>query len=303
MAFQNAIGTTVQGGSFYDVGGHQFNIGPVIQVSNPDGVLIPKRAPLMKSCPSPTNLFTGRNDILLQLHQCFTPSPTSVESAEQRRFVLYGLGGGGKTQIALKFVKECQTETQPRRFSDVFFIDSSTAQTIDADLKSIARGKEIGETANDALIWLAGKRDDWLLLFDNADDISLNLSQFFPSCSHGNILITSRNYETLLHAPAFNCNIASLTPEDATNLLLGIVKQVTTDESRVLAECIVKELGHLALAVVQAGAYILMSGNLGGYLDIYKKRRTKLLQEYRRQRADNYKMDRIYNLADQLREA
>jgi hypothetical protein len=60
-------------------------------------------------------LFTGRNDILIQLHKCFTPQPTSVESAQQRRFVLYGLGGGGKTQIAFKFVKECQMETQPHR--------------------------------------------------------------------------------------------------------------------------------------------------------------------------------------------
>jgi hypothetical protein len=77
--------------------------------------LVQKRAPPLKNCPSPTNLFTGRNDVLLQLHKCFTPSPTSVELAQQRRFVLYGLGGGGKTQIAFKFVKECQMETQPHR--------------------------------------------------------------------------------------------------------------------------------------------------------------------------------------------
>ncbi|KAF8224846.1 hypothetical protein L208DRAFT_1122411, partial [Tricholoma matsutake] len=143
--------------------------------------------------PSPTNLFTGRNDVLLQLHKCFPPSPTSVESAQQRRFILYGLGGGGKTQIAFKFIKECLMGTQLHRFSDVFFIDATTAQTIDADLKNITLGKEIGENANDTIIWLARKHEEWLLLFDNADNIMLNLSQFFPSCSHGNILITSRN--------------------------------------------------------------------------------------------------------------
>ena len=128
----------------------------------------------------------------------------------------------------------------PTSFSDVFFIDATTAQTIDADLKNIALGKEIGETADDTIIWLAGKREDWLLLFDNADDITVNLSKFFPSCSHGNILITSRNYETRIHAPNFNYNVASLTPEDARDLLLGIVKQVITDETRVLVESIVK---------------------------------------------------------------
>jgi hypothetical protein len=72
--------------------------------------------PVVRSCPSPTNIFTGRKDILLQLHECFTSSPTSVELTKQRRFVLYGIGGGGKTQIALKFVKECQVETLPQRY-------------------------------------------------------------------------------------------------------------------------------------------------------------------------------------------
>ena len=132
----------------------------------------------------------------------------------------------------------------PTSFSDVFFIDASTAQTINADLKNIAFGKEIGETANDTIIWLAGKREDWLLLFDNADDTTLNLSQFFPSSSHGNILITSRNRETLIHAPGFNYNVGSLTPEDARDLLLGIIKPVITDETRVLAEPIVKVIAN-----------------------------------------------------------
>jgi hypothetical protein len=83
---------------------------------------------VVRSCPSPTSIFTGRKDILLQLHECFTSSPTSVESAKQRRFVLYGIGGGGKTQIALKFVKECQVESLPQRYafvSDLHVVCSS----------------------------------------------------------------------------------------------------------------------------------------------------------------------------------
>ena len=135
MAFKHATSASIHNSAFYDIRGHlnQFNIGQIVQISNTgtthspsclinfflltplqDGVLVQKPSPL-KNCHNPTNLFTGRNDVLLQLHKCFTPSPTSVESAQQRRFVLYGLGGGGKTQIAFKFVKECQMETQPHR--------------------------------------------------------------------------------------------------------------------------------------------------------------------------------------------
>jgi len=53
----------------------------------------------------------------------------------------------------------------------------------------------------------------------------------------------------------------------------------------------VQELGHLALAVVQAAAYIFRSGcGLGPYLELYRTRRGKLLEEYRhhKQKMDDY---------------
>ena len=53
--------------------------------------------------PPPTDIFTGREDYLAQMEQAFDFSKTSVESKKQRKFVVYGIGGMGKTQIALKF--------------------------------------------------------------------------------------------------------------------------------------------------------------------------------------------------------
>ena len=126
------------------------------------------------------------------------------------------------------------------RFTDVFFIDASTEQTIRTDLKNIALSKSIGDSADDTIMWLAGRREDWLLLFDNADDHTLRLGAFFPRCSHGNILITTRNHETCIYAPDFSYNVASMTPEDARSLLLTITKPSTTDEAFILAEHIVK---------------------------------------------------------------
>ena len=65
--------------------------------------------PKLKHCPPAVQRFTGRYDILAQMRECF-----SNDSRNQRIFVLYGLGGAGKTQIALKFVEICQGETVPR---------------------------------------------------------------------------------------------------------------------------------------------------------------------------------------------
>ena len=52
-------------------------------------------------------MFTGRKDILERLTRDLDPSISSVAIRKQRIFVLYGLGGTGKTQIMAKFVDEC----------------------------------------------------------------------------------------------------------------------------------------------------------------------------------------------------
>lgn len=126
------------------------------------------------------------------------------------------------------------------RFSDVFFIDASTAQTIRTNLKNIALAKGIGESASDAMDWLTRRREEWLLLFNNADDPKLNLNRFFPSGSHGNILITSRNHEICLHAGHSSYKVSSMTPEDARKLLLEMIENDNTKETQRLAASIVK---------------------------------------------------------------
>jgi len=262
----------------------------------------------LKTCPPPTNVFTGRADILLQLDEYFCPSPSSFDSGEQRVFVLYGLGGAGKSQIAFKFVKQCQVP-QPSRYGTplaqlcdieidmicsssfwkVLLVDASTVGTITSDLEAIARAEGIGEAANDTLIWLSGHCEEWLLLLDNADDTEVNLRDFFPTCYHGNILITSRNPETCDHAPRSNCKVSDMEPHDAIDLLLTVARKEPTDEAQNLATPIVQELGYLALAIVQAGAYISKSCSLARYLQIYRKHRDELLEHYHVQKTDDYK--------------
>ena len=65
------------------------------------------RVPALKAIPRLSTMFTGRKDILEKLAQYLDLSISSVSLKKQRIFVLYGLGGTGKTQIMAKFVNEC----------------------------------------------------------------------------------------------------------------------------------------------------------------------------------------------------
>ncbi|KAJ7468128.1 hypothetical protein FB451DRAFT_389303 [Mycena latifolia] len=173
----------------------------------------------VNNCPLPSRIFHGRQAIRAKMHQYFTE-----DLGKQHIYVLYGLGGSGKTQIALKFIDESAS-----KFSDIFLVDTSTPETIDTGLKSIAAVKKIGDTAQDALDWLRGKQNEWLLFFDNADDPKIDLHNFFPRCKHGNILITSRNPE--LRAYGSHSLVSDMEETDAVELLLRSAAQDITPDT------------------------------------------------------------------------
>ncbi|KAJ7467926.1 P-loop containing nucleoside triphosphate hydrolase protein, partial [Mycena latifolia] len=202
----------------------------------------------INNCPPPSRIFHGRQAILAKMRQYFTE-----DSVKQHIYVLYGLGGSGKTQIALKFIDETAS-----KFSDIFLIDASTPETIDTGLKRIVATKNIGDTAQNALDWLRSKQNEWLLFFDNADDPKIDLHNFFPHCKHGNILITSRNPE--LRGYGSHSLVSDMEEIEAVELLLRSAAQDITLESKATATEIVKALWYLPLAIVQAGAFILKSG-------------------------------------------
>ena len=72
----------------------------------------PDRQSNPRTCPAPNYAFTGRQDILTKMRQYFFD-----DFGMQHVYVLYGLGGAGKSQIAFKFVNACQVETQDPRYT------------------------------------------------------------------------------------------------------------------------------------------------------------------------------------------
>ena len=59
--------------------------------------------------PNPSTLFTGQKTYLDMLKQHFKPR-VSGEQPSRHYFLLYGMGGIGKTQICLKFIEEVSNQ-------------------------------------------------------------------------------------------------------------------------------------------------------------------------------------------------
>ncbi|KAJ7614804.1 hypothetical protein FB45DRAFT_1108929 [Roridomyces roridus] len=219
------------------------------------------------ACPAPSRIFHGRQEILNGIHKFFT-----TDLKKQHICLLRGLGGSGKTQIALKYIEQSSVQ-----FSDIFFIDASSHDTIGTSLENVAIVRNAGATQQDALIWLKNNQERWLLFFDNADDPKIDLDQYFPQCNHGNILITSRNLGLRVYAD-HHSHVSDMEEPEAVALLLRSAAEEATPENALMAANIVKALWYLPLAITQAGAFIAASGSLHSYLKLHAENQSQLLK-------------------------
>ncbi len=137
--------------------------------------------------------FTGREDVLASLHNHFASSQTSYTLIQ----ALSGLGGIGKTQLAIEYAYRYQHEYRAvfwiRADSrDLFYSDIASL----ADLLSFPEKNRVDEQALFASVkrWLQ-RQNKWLLLLDNLEDFTLVDLLISPQCS-GHVLLTTRTQAT-----------------------------------------------------------------------------------------------------------
>ncbi|PVF97516.1 hypothetical protein CPB86DRAFT_734801 [Serendipita vermifera] len=198
----------------------------------------------------------------------------SSSPADQPRCVLYGLGGSGKTQVASFWI-----EANKDKFTNIIFIDASSQRQIEADLETAIRSVGPGwseSTWEDAVSYLSHEKG-WLLFFDNTDASDLRLEDYLPTSTYGAVLITTRNRDCTSYAPDSHIRVGEMSQTEAVDLLHKVANVHPSEHDTSIA--IVKELGMLALAVTQAGAYIFKTRQLDTYLSIFQKHREELMRE------------------------
>ena len=208
----------------------------------------------------------GREELLAELDGRLAggddPGPSTV--------VLCGLGGAGKTSVAVEYAHRHLAEV-----GVAWQFQAEDAVTLAAGFRDLAAqlgalGVADRDVVDSVHGVLAAYPRQWLLLFDNAPDRA-SVEAFLPPGGRGRVLITSRNQ---IWPPSQALDVPVLDPEVAADFLVSR----TGDPDRETALDIAGELGGLPLALEQAAAYIQASGDsLVGYLASFRQRSADLL--------------------------
>src|SRR4051812_717015 len=204
------------------------------------------RPPVVWKVPPRNPHFTGRDGMLAELRR-------RLQAGEDTLVVqaLYGLGGVGKSQLAIEYAHRFAADYQL-----VWWIDAEQPVLIGDQLAArtarlgLPLGPTVAVTVDRLLAELRG-RDRWLLVFDNAERPA-DVADYRPS-GPGHVLITSRapNWGVL----GGRIEVDVLARAETVALLRARIPM--TEE---LADKLAAELGDLPLAAAQAAGYLEQTG-------------------------------------------
>jgi len=217
--------------------------------------------------------FTGREDLLSQLHAGISGQPSAVVP-----HALHGLGGVGKTQMAVEYAYRYRSE-----YDLVWWIPADQPVLVRSSLAGLAPSLGVSsasatgvEDAANAVLDALRRGDPyerWLLIFDNADQPE-DMMEFLPHGA-GHVLITSRNHrwEGVVDTVAIDV----FAREESVEFLAKRVPRAISAED---ADRLADRLGDLPLALEQAGAVQAETG-MGAteYLELLSARTQQLLSE------------------------
>jgi nucleoside phosphorylase/tetratricopeptide (TPR) repeat protein len=249
----------------------------------------PPADPAVWNVPHLRNLhFTGRDELLDQLDQQLSLAIQEHVTATRRVALtqaIKGLGGIGKTQIAVEYAYRSRERD---RYTHTFWINAANEEALVTSFSGLAELLPTflakGETDQRKLVeaikrWLEQCEQRWLLIFDNADDITL-VRDYLPQRGNGSILLTTRAHA--VGSLATSIEVETMGFIEGTHLLLRRAQRLeqASDEEVNQAGDIVVALDHFPLALDQAGAYIEETQcSFADYLAIYQNHRQTLLAQ------------------------
>lgn len=228
--------------------------------------------------------FTGREHTLERLRSTLVSKGQHLVQPQ----AISGLGGLGKTQLATEYAYRHHED-----YEMILWAEANSREILVSSFTSIAQLLNLSfknsEDQNDnrpdvvdsVKGWLAANTG-WLLIFDNANDLTM-VQSFLPTYGNGHILFTTQAQATGAVAQRFG--LEAMEPEEGALLLLRRAKFIqedapaedARDDQYAQAMEISREMGGLPLALDQAGAFIEeTSSTLAQYLRLYREEGAKL---------------------------
>jgi tetratricopeptide (TPR) repeat protein len=257
--------------------------------------------------PEPTfaNSYKARTRtwiVPFERNSCFTgrePELTKLQKAlfignQTTKIAITGLGGVGKTQLALELVYRVSTKY---KHCSVIWIPATNEESLEQAYLDIAKQLGISGYENDKAdvkkLVQSHLSDEsvaqWLLVFDNADDIGLwtdtsrqgskRLIDYLPQNKRGSIIFTTRDKKTAVKlAPRGIVEVPEMDETVGKQLLQKCLIDQDLINNQADVTALLVQLTYLPLAIIQATAYINENGiSLGDYLSLLAEKEEEVI--------------------------
>jgi NB-ARC domain len=251
--------------------------------------------------------FVAREHELREIHKSLSGD------GSRRTVILYGLGGIGKTQLAIAYAKRHKDN-----YSAIFWLNAKDKDSLKqsfarvakqilqhypsaSQLRSVDIKSDLDEVIDAVKAWLSLPYNTrWLVIYDNYDNpklaknrdlVAVDICPFLPESYQGSVIITTRSSEVKIGHRVQVTKLENI--QDSLKILSNALNRDGLENGKRCLNCkyssnssidldaikLAKKLDGLPLALVTAGAYLDQSAiSFSAYIRLYEESWAELLK-------------------------